>query len=489
MAWLDKFRFNAAPKPAVNAFSVQEADILLDRLNSLVSQKLGIGLNESDPLESLTVSEKPLFGQMARDQYRNLDVVQRIIDAPGKDALKNGFRLKTNYDNVVDLGNLLYEKMCALEYKKHFEQFVINYGIYQRGAVLFPVIQEREMDPNREHLSKRLRPKNVERIEGLNVVREDLFFYIIQSYDPLARDFEKPEHFTIGGQTVHRSRFAWSVDSLDSVRQYGVTQLQRIITACRGLNIAEWTIVSLLIRYRAAILSYPSNEAAQIATKEKKLALAELLNKIKMNFTSKSLAAIPNNYEMKYFETTFTGIKEACEYLWDYLAAVSHEPQSIIKGSAQGELASARNDRQTWNGRVKALYQNSLLEPAFQFLFPFLLWERQGECFEACQKFGINPDDVKVTVEWASLDVPDPMETAQIENMVAQTVVLLKQNQLITPQEAQRKLNPDKDDFALESDFDPATPGNDPLGLFAQTKANMPDVWKKLQEVIKQPAA
>lgn len=468
-------------------------DDALKRINAIVSDQLGIGTFEGDPLESITVKDKAIFGGQAREQYRGLDMVARVIQSPARDALKNGFTLKTNYDETVDLGRLIAERLEELDYKKHLEQFVINFGLYSRGALMYPVLQESQMDRDRTHLRNKLDYSKIEKIEKINIVREDLFFYIIQAWDPLARDFEDFQKLTVGGQDVHKSRVFHRVDNLDPVMQRGVSMLQRIITALRGVNMANWTISNLLMRYRTAVLSYPAAEAAKMASDNAgggmKSAIGKLIQKIKMNFTSKSIASIPDNYKLEYVETSFTGIKEAVDFQWDYVAAVTHIPQSIFKGSAQGELASAKRDGEIWNAHVKADYQVGLLEPAVKWLCDLIKWEQAGEVFQACQKYGISPDDVTVEIDWNPLDVPDPLSAAQIDNMEVQTAILEIQNGIKTVDEVKRDRSPEKDDFAMVPEFDPSLPGNDPLGLFKPTEENgkrvMPEQWRALAEKMK----
>ena len=401
-------------------------------------------------------------------------MVARVIQSPARDALKNGFTLKTNYDETVDLGRLIAERLEELDYKKHLEQFVINFGLYSRGALMYPVLQESQMDRDRTHLRNKLDYSKIEKIEKINIVREDLFFYIIQAWDPLARDFEDFQKLTVGGQDVHKSRVFHRVDNLDPVMQRGVSMLQRIITALRGVNMANWTISNLLMRYRTAVLSYPAAEAAKMASDNAgggmKSAIGKLIQKIKMNFTSKSIASIPDNYKLEYVETSFTGIKEAVDFQWDYVAAVTHIPQSIFKGSAQGELASAKRDGEIWNAHVKADYQVGLLEPAVKWLCDLIKWEQAGEVFQACQKYGISPDDVTVEIDWNPLDVPDPLSAAQIDNMEVQTAILEIQNGIKTVDEVKRDRSPEKDDFAMVPEFDPSLPVMTPWGYSNQQK-------------------
>jgi phage-related protein (TIGR01555 family) len=483
MAWLNK------KSTAHDVTRVNQTFEDLRRYNAIISERLGIGLESGDPLESVTVSDKILFGGEARLQYRALDIVKRMIDLPARDSVKNGFRTKTNYDHIVDIGKMLQDRLKELHIGKVSEKYIIHYGLYARGAMLYPVIKETGMQQQRVHLAKKLTYENIEKIESLNVVREDWFWYIVQSWDPLARNFEDMDEITIGQNKVHQSRCFLTIDSLDPVRQQGVQMLQRIITACRGLNMAQWTISNLLLRYRMAVVKYPATEVAKFAaslapgadSKGTGSALRDLLHDIKMRFTSKSVAAIPSNYEIDYLKTEFSGIAEACDYLWSFLSATSMEPQSKIKGSAQGELASAQEDEKRWNSRVESEYQKGILEPMYDFLYPMLIHEREGEIYNACLQYGIDPDDITVTTEFEPLGSTNPLEEAQVESTKAQTNVLLLQNQIRSIEQVQKEMNPESDDFAMEPGVkDENGQDKTPGGIESQDKALFPGVFDKL---------
>lgn len=480
-------------EPAVSQLESALGDI--NRINSIYSDALGINTDGGDPTKSIDVTDTPIYGAEARIKYRALDIVQRIIDAPAHDALRQGFSIKTNYDEY-NIGAMLMERLESLDYKRVLLKFLIHSRLYSRGALMYPVVQETTMLPNRSHLTGPLRFRNIEKVEKLNVVREELFTYRIQSYDPLAANFEEFEYVNIFGMNIHPSRYWLLVQSLDPVRQRGISTLEKINTACMGLNIAEWTIVQLLLRYRSLIVKYNSEEMTRILASGgddksgMKAKMAELLNTIKMQFTSKSVAAMPSTYDAQYITTSFDGLKDATDFLYSYMSTVSRVPQNIIRGSAQGELASSEKDQRDYYELVKSEEQNIKLDGALQFIFPFLIYEQEGKIWQLCRQKGINPDDINPQVAFNPLQSVNPMQDAQMQFTQAQTFSLLQHSGMIDQEvlktEMYSKLFPHAEipefpDMASEILSAP----EDPWGLFEKTKTDFPNVW----DIIKKAAA
>lgn len=476
------------PQSRIN--SVSDALGELKRINAIVSEQLGIGLQGQDPLENITVLDRAIFGADARLQYRGLDIVQRIIDEPCKAALKNGYQVKTNYDEY-GIGNLIEEKINKLKANKKLLQFMIDTRRYSRGGLMYPVILESGMLPNRAHLKKPLYLENIEKIENLNVIREELHYYQIQNYDPLARDFEGFEFVNVGGQDMDESRIYLHVESLDPIRQRGISTLERILIACQGLNVAEWTITNLLLRYRTLLLKYDATELNKIKAGVQDgqyTALQRLINNIKMTFTSKSVVSVPSTYEFEYLTTTFEGMDKATSFLFEYLSSVSHVPQSIIKGSAAGELAAADADERKYHEWVKSYLQEGLLNDLLQYLCPMIIHEQTGEVYSVCKQYAINPKDIKVTIEFAPLQSVNPMTDAQVKNLNMQTGVLAIQNNIATPQQIARKEYPEDNDFTEMDERKKFTPENDPLGLFSRAKENFPNIFENIKNRLKNAA-
>ncbi len=407
----------------------------VQRENSIISDDLGIAKLGDDALESIGVRDRLFHGSQARSIYRGLDIVQRIVDAPGHDAMKNGFTIKTNLDEEYNLGTLIFNRLKSLKHKKKFIDFVVFSSLYARGSLLTPVISEGGMMQDRSHWMRELDLRNINEIESLNVIPEDYFFYQTNHMDALAKDFGEITSLQVNGQVLDDSRYKICVQNLDIFRQSGMSTLDRIYTACLALNIANWTIAHLLLRYRSLIIKYPAKEASRNTPAKKgnsqakavkkqsenKGTLEKMVEMFRTAFTSKSVAAIPNTYDATYLETKFTGIREATEFLYEYLATVSGRPQSIIKGSAMGQLASAEKDERAYFDDVKANVQEAKLEPLIQFLAPIIMAERKGDIRPILDAHGINIEDIEIDVEFNPMQAVNEMTDAQVGLIKAQT--------------------------------------------------------------------
>lgn len=469
----------------------------LTRANSIISTQLGINMQGEDPTKNIAVTDSPIFGAEARLKYRGMDIVQRVIDAPAQDAMRQGFKIKTNYDDEgLELDKLIMERLESLDYKRKFQKFLIYSRLYSRGALLYPIVKESGMMPNQSHLGNPLKLEQIEKVVTLNVVREELFSYMLQSYDPLAADFEDFMHVWITGRDIHPSRFHLLVQNLDPVRQRGISTLERVYTACMGINIAEWTITQLLLRYRALLVKFPASELARVKAGERnglKVRMTEMIHTIKTQFSSKSVVGVPDNYDFQYLQTSFDGLKEATDFLYSFLSTVTRIPQNILRGSAQGELASSEKDQRDYYELVKSEEQSAKLEPALQYLMPFLIYERTGQIYQRCKKYGINLADVNPIVEFNPLQSVNPMTDAQIFNTKVNTYALAATSGLFPPEalkdEAMRDVFPHLDRNQFTEMGESADMPDDPWGLLEKTKVNMPNVWKLLEEQVKKQKA
>ena len=438
------------------AFSEEELKAqAFRRVNSIVSDSLGIGIEGNDAIESIDVLDRQYFGTDARLQYRALDIVQRIIDSPAEDAIREGFEIKTNYDDL-GINELMGERIKELGFFNKLKQWLIDTRLYSRGGLFYPVLSEQNIRSDRQHVANRLRLLEIDRILDLNVVPEDYFTYHFQQYDPLGSSFGDLDYLHINGQRVHDSRFFLHVNGLDIFRNRGISILDQIIVACKGLNIAEWTIAQLLLRYRSLIVKWPAAEAQVKDTNRKKFVL-DLINTIKTQFTSKSVASIPDNYDINYLETKMAGLREGTDFLYEFLSTVSRVPQSIYKGSSKGELASSEKDQRDYYELVKSSEQEGKVQPMWQWFYPMLVFEREGKILPELRRNGIDPFTITSELEFNPMHSVNPLQDAQIKAINTQRVVMEVQNNLSSNEEGQKELYPERESMLAENGFMPDT--------------------------------
>ena len=403
------------------------------RTNALLSEQMGIGVSGSDALENLSTKSSNYYGSKARKILKELDIVKRIITSPPKDALRNGFTIKTNHEEL-NLGELIFERLKTLDHRKKLLRYGILGRLYNRGVLMFPVLQESEMMNNREHLNNKLVLSNIEKIESINIIDEDYFSYQTQISDPLARDFGEIRGMYVNSGELDPSRYNLEVKNLDIYTQQGISVLQGIVRACFGINVAEWTIEQLMLKYKSMYVKYPASEVSSTNIK-KKDALRSLINDIKNKFTSKSVTAIPDNYQFEISQVNFTGIKEATEFLYEFLSSTSNVAQSIIKGTAKGELASSEKDQRDYYEYVKSDEQETVVEPALQFLIPMIVHEKKGEIRPLLEQHGIDPASITSDVEFNPLQSVNPLQDSQIKLLDTQAAAIGTDKDMISSQE------------------------------------------------------
>jgi len=414
------------------------------RVNSLVSASMGVGKDGSDPLEELQIEERLIQGHQARQIRRSLDIIQRIIDSPVDAGLKGEIKIISNYDEY-GIGKLALDRLKELGIRDILRESAIDSRIYTRGSIVLPVLRETGMY-SRDRMKDELQKNNIERIEKINVIPEDFFSFRVQNYDPLARGFREIEAVYVQGELVHPSRFVHVIDDLDIFLLRGTPLLARIYTACKALNIAQWTITQLILRYRALVIKYPEPKAKQNTAKDW-MDIKSLVDDIKRKFTSKSVAAVPSSFEFEYLQTQFQGLDQATDFLFEYLSSVSGEPQSIIKGSAQGELASAKEDKRDYYAMVEADVREKKFSKVLRYILELISFEKGTELHETFLKYGIRPGDVKYTIEYEPLSALSPLEESQKNLVDAQTASLEIDKQISSPRQMQQWLHPEREAF------------------------------------------
>ena len=444
------------------------------RLNAIFSRHLGINVSGEDPTKYIQFEDNFLSGAEARNVYRNLDVIHRVIDAPVYDALRNGFVVKTNYDEDLELGRLLMERLESLNIKSVLTTFLTYSRLFSRGVAVYPVLAEFG-DGSLEY---GLNLNDIDFVRSINVIPEDFLSYRVQNIEPLARDFGDVTDFFIRGQRVDKSRFFFYAQNFDVMRQRGVSVLERVRAACVGIAIAEWTITQLLLRYRALIVKYPADELGRVKLGERaglKQRIVELINTIKTQFTAKSVVGVPSNYDFQYLETTFTGLHEATDYLFEYLSAVTKIPQNILRGSAKGELASSEKDQRDYYAMVQSEEQQLKIEPLLQWLFPFIIYERSGKIRAVCEDAGVDIATIDPNVEFKPLHVESPLGQAQIKLTKAQYYSALAQGGLLPKDFLQSE---------ILSDLFPHVDSSNVVGFDGEVFSESSDAWDKIKDFV-----
>lgn len=421
--------------------------------NSLFAPSMGIGDSETDPLSNLDVAERAYHGAQARKLKRNLDVLARILDAPVDHAFMKDYEIRTNFDGS-GLGEAMKNRALELGLDDSVREAVKNSRLYPRGGLIHPIIDEYNGSRNRGYT---LIPGQIERIIEFTVVPEDYYVFRVQNYNPFKPNFGKINELYLYGYAVHESRFHLIIDELDPFLLRGKPYIDNVLVACYALNIAEWSISNLLLRYRTLLLKYKSIPERQ-QTEEWRFNFRQLIDDIKMRFTSKSVAAIPNDYDFEYLQTQLTGLKEATSFLYEYLSSVTEIPQSIIRGSARGEIASAKEDKNDYLTMVDSSIRKRKVKPALEFGYDLLLYEKDTDLHELMQNAGIRPHEVDYEIEFPQLRMETEMEQEQREFIQVQRYSMEIDRGISSPAQVEEILYPERQ---LYEPTEIDEPGND----------------------------
>jgi len=453
-------------QPAMS--EVDKAIQTIQKINGMYSAAMGIGDFQSDPIENMTVVETPVFGTQSRQLNRNLDLMQRIIESPINDALKNGYELSTNVDHIFDLPSLIQKRCDELGFDDALRQFGIHSRLYSKGGLIYPVVREFDESSPADALSW----YNLEKIKALNVVYEEHMTYICQVTNPLAADYGNIKQAWLMGSPVHPTRYFIHVLSLDPFLQRGISVLDRVKRAVFGINIANWTVTEIMRRFGFLIVSFDPKSLMQM-TGEQKSNVTSVIGNIARWATSKSVVPVPNGQTFEYVQRSVTDIDKAIGTLKDFLAGVTEIPQRRLFGSAQGELASAESDERQYHEMLESKAHKMMFKPTMQFIYKFILNERSGVIFKKLFQNNIDPEEVTIDIKFNPIASVNPLTEAQINMTNAQADATDIQSGVISAEIA-RKLRARyagyEDEVIPEPDFDreetdyTLDPGADKIG-------------------------
>jgi len=444
-------------QPAVS--EVDKALNTIQKINGMYNASMGIGDYNSDPIESMTVVETPVFGTQARLLYRNLDLMQRIIDSPVNDSLKNGYEITTNLDAELGINDMISERLEELHFDDAMRQFAIHSRLYSKGGLIYPVVREFEESRPDQPLNF----YNLERIDALNVVYEEHITYFTQIINPLTKDYGNIKQLYLLGNAIHPSRYFLHVLSFDPFLYRGISILDRVKRAVYGINIANWTVTELLRRYRVLLVEFDPKNLA-LMTGEQKTDAKTVLELITRRATSKSTVPIPAGAKFEYLQSQLTDIDKAIGTLYDFLGAVTEIPQRKIRGSAGGELAAADTDERQYHEMLESKMHKMTFDPMMRFVIDMVVNERKGKIFKTLFDNDVFPEQLEIDIKFNPIASVNPETEARIEVYRAQADATDIQSGVISPDIA-RKLRPRyesfQDEIIPEPDFDQTGDGQE----------------------------
>lgn len=382
----------------------------------LQSQNLGIG-TESDKLTSFDdFSFRHIEPVAARRMYANSDVLQNIIDIPPLDATREGFTLTSDADDM-GASKIMMERLEELDVLDALRCHLENTGLYSRGSMFFPIIREDFSDKIEK--GDKLSINSIKRVEAINILTEDDFEFFINNADPFSASYLRPETAWIRGIPVHPTRYRWDVHKFFPQENVGVSKLNKVLLATLALRVSNWSLATVMLEVQNKVLKvenlddYASQDDSTPDFKTSNITVREaVINKVKRWMTSAKMIVIDKNDEYTREMYSATGVKEATDFFWEYLSAVTGMPQSAIKGQAQGTISSADVDALRYVEKVRTELQIKEMKPIIKWLIRILKNEKTG-LFQ--RKFGAQADAIQFEIEFNKIWQPDAVEASSIK--------------------------------------------------------------------------
>ena len=417
-----------------------------------------------DNSEAYRYEREPIIPDMQLTSlYEGNGLFSKIIDTPAEEALKHGFNLNLNSD---ELDNFVEECLDELEWEEKAAT-AIKWARLYGGSIIVMLIDDGR------GLEEPVDWQNIKSIDELRVferavVQPDYASLYMQDYGGKGNvnrtsKFGEPEFYYVtsmyGSFMVHESRclvFRNGVlpeqVSNTTYQMWGMPEYIRIKRALRETVTAHTDATKLLERSVQAIYSM-KNLASLLATDDGEDQVVRRLEVIDMArglLNSIAIDADGENYDFK--SISFSGVKDVIDSTCNMLSALTNIPQTLLFGrSPAGENATGASDLENYYNFVERI-QKLMLKRNLRYLLDvvFRAGVASGEIDEEPDyKLVFNPlwslsDAEQATVEQTK---------ASASLTKAQTAQIYVDMQALDPSEVRRKLASD-DEFTVEEIID-----------------------------------
>lgn len=417
-----------------------------------------------DNSEAYRYEREPIIPDMQLTSlYEGNGLFSKIIDTPAEEALKHGFNLNLNSD---ELDNFVEECLDELEWEEKAAT-AIKWARLYGGSIIVMLIDDGR------GLEEPVDWQNIKSIDELRVferavVQPDYASLYMQDYGGKGNvnrtsKFGEPEFYYVtsmyGSFMVHESRclvFRNGVlpeqVSNTTYQMWGMPEYIRIKRALRETVTAHTDATKLLERSVQAIYSM-KNLASLLATDDGEDQVVRRLEVIDMArglLNSIAIDADGENYDFK--SISFSGVKDVIDSTCNMLSALTSIPQTLLFGrSPAGENATGASDLENYYNFVERI-QKLMLKRNLRYLLDvvFRAGVASGEIDEEPDyKLVFNPlwslsDAEQATVEQTK---------ASASLTKAQTAQIYVDMQALDPSEVRRKLASD-DEFTVEEIID-----------------------------------
>ena len=413
---------------------------------------------QQDSSEAYSFEREPIIPDMQlTGLYEGNGLFAKIIDAPAEEALKHGFDLGLNSE---ELDAFVEDALDALEWEEKAAT-AIKWARLYGGAIIVMLIDDGR------GLEEPVDWKNIRSIDELRVyeraiVQPDYASLYMQDYGGRGAGnrvskFGRPEFYYVssiyGSFLVHESRCLLFRNGVlpeqttnTTYLLWGMPEYVRIRRALRETLTAHGDSVKLLERSVQAIYSM-KNLAQLLATDDGENQVLKRLQVIDMARGLLNSIAIDSEGESYDFKVAqFSGVKDVIDASCNMLSALTNIPQTLLFGrSPAGMNATGEGDLESWYNFVERI-RKLMLKPNLCSLLDVLFRAgvASGDISEE-PTYKVKFDPLWSLSESEQADVDQKKaQTAQIK---AQTAQIYVDMQAIDPPEVRRRL-------ASEEEFD-----------------------------------
>lgn len=421
----------------------------------LVSQDLGIGTGEDKLTSFEDYTFKYIAPTTARRIYANGDVLQNMVDVPAIDATREGFELTSEYDQW-DASKIMTKRLQELCIDDVLREHLENVAMYSRGSMVMPIVDEYLDLKSEDMLSVNL----IRRVEAINVLPEDDFTFIFNTTDPFKASYMKPRQTMVRGQVLDPTRFTWGVYKYFARENVGVSLLSKVLLACLALRVTNWSLASVMLEIQTKVLKVENldNYAQQEGGVDLRGATATqregVIQRVKRWMTTQKMLVIDKADDFSRQMYSASGQKEATDFFWEYLSAITGYPKATFTGQPLGTISAADVDARRYASKIRSERQFKYCLPVLRYLINILKFEQTGEFYK---KFGMKAADIHFDIDFKRIWQPNELEAAQIKLTDSQRGQIDIQNQIRQPDEVRQELYPDLEEFGF-----PVMPENEP---------------------------
>lgn len=422
-----------------------------------------------DNSEAYRYEREPLVPDMQLTSlYEGNGLFSKIIDTPAEEALKHGYELNLNND---ELDVFVEDALDELEWEDKAAT-AIKWARLYGGAIIVMLINDGH------GLEEPVDWKHIKSIDELRVferavVQPDYASLYMQDYGGRGKAhrtsrFGEPEFYYVnsmyGSFKVHESRCLVFKNGVlpeqisnSTYQMWGMPEYIRIKRALRETTTAHSDSVRLLERSVQAIYKM-KNLSQLLATddgEEQVLRRLDIIDMAKGILNSIAIDSEGEDYDFKTFQ--FSGVKDVIDSTCNMLSALTNIPQTILFGrSPSGMNATGESDLENYYNYVERI-QKLMLKKNLRYLLDIIF--RAGVVSKELDE---EPD---YKLEFKPLWSLSESEQASIEQQraamalaKAQTTQLYVDMGALDPTEVRKKLASDEEytveDIIEEDDED-----------------------------------